>query len=254
MVGYIYLTTNTVNGMMYIGKHKADSFKGKAYIGSGARLKEAIKLYGRKNFICDLLESCDTIEELNNRERYWIAVFNATENPTFYNIADGGVGSSGKVFGSVMKEAWCTPEYRSSHVKGNLLYWQNPENYEKRLNINRNADHKSVWTEELREKQRNVQKVAWNNPDLRSKHSKNMQDIWSDPARIEAQRARNVGEGNPSFGKHYYVDGNDNWVFCKPEDAPKGYYKAKYSWIYKDGIKKRHEAAKPIPDGWSDVP
>ena len=42
MYGYIYETTNLINGKKYIGKHKADCFD-KSYIGSGTILTRAIK-------------------------------------------------------------------------------------------------------------------------------------------------------------------------------------------------------------------
>lgn len=70
MFGYIYKTTNLVNGKQYIGKHKATKFEPDKYIGSGTLLLRAIKKYGKHNFSCELLECCDTLEQLNDRERY----------------------------------------------------------------------------------------------------------------------------------------------------------------------------------------
>lgn len=251
MVGYVYMTTNLINGMRYIGKHKSDRFVGKTYIGSGALLKKAIAEYGRNNFICELIESCDTLEDLDVRERYWISYYNATEDKEFYNIAEGGTGSSGIVFGQRMAEAWKDENYRNIHIEGNKRYWKDPENHRIRTELNRKTDHKSVWTSELRNQQSDKQKIAWSNSELIERHRKHMKGIWSNPEMIEAQRERNTGSSNPSYGKHYYVDGSDHWIYCKPEDVPDGYYRAKYSWIYKDGQKLRHESAKPIPDGWS---
>lgn len=43
MCGYIYLTTNLVNGKKYIGRRTSKVFLGNAYLGSGNHLKSAIK-------------------------------------------------------------------------------------------------------------------------------------------------------------------------------------------------------------------
>lgn len=39
MYGYIYKTTNLINGKIYIGQHKANKFLGQSYLGSGKRFK-----------------------------------------------------------------------------------------------------------------------------------------------------------------------------------------------------------------------
>lgn len=254
MVGYIYMTTNLVNNMKYIGKHKASVLELETYLGSGAQLKRAIAEFGRDKFKCEVLEICDSLDMLNRREKYWIAQYHATEQAEFYNIADGGLGSSGEAFGRAIKQAWADPEYRSKHVAGARRYWDNAENRTKRTEINRKADHVSAWTEERRTEQQTKMQQIYSDTDLRERLKDIQKHIWSDPDRVEKQRQQNLGCNNPSHGKHYYVDGEDHWVFCRPEDAPPGYYIAKYTWIYKDGVKLRHESAKPVPDGWTLKP
>lgn len=91
MYGYIYLTTNLVNNKKYIGRHKSQ-FKDNSYYGSGKIIKEALKKYGKENFSVEILEECDTKEELFKKEKYWIQKFNATEDEQFYNIDYGGSG------------------------------------------------------------------------------------------------------------------------------------------------------------------
>ena len=89
MYGYIYITTNLINGKQYIGQHRAEYFD-PYYIGSGTNLKKAIKKYGRKNFKCDILSICANEDELERQEIFWIAKYNAVNSPLFYNIAHGG--------------------------------------------------------------------------------------------------------------------------------------------------------------------
>ena len=95
MIGYIYITTNNINGMKYIGKRKKDRFLGNKYLGSGKYLKEAIAVYGSDNFSVELLCECETIEELNEKEIYYIDKYNAQYDSMFYNIAKGGEAGIG---------------------------------------------------------------------------------------------------------------------------------------------------------------
>jgi group I intron endonuclease len=85
----IYITTNLITGEKYIGK---DSHNNPKYLGSGVVLKENIKLYGRKNFKKEILEYCDTNEDLHIRESYWIKEYNAIQSDDFYNIVDYSAG------------------------------------------------------------------------------------------------------------------------------------------------------------------
>lgn len=91
MYGYIYLTTNLITGKKYIGKHRSATFDNN-YLGSGKYLKNTISKYGRENFTCDILEWCETLEDLNDCEIKWITKFNAVNDETFYNLAPGGEG------------------------------------------------------------------------------------------------------------------------------------------------------------------
>lgn len=91
MIGYIYLTTNLVNGKKYIGRRKSDKFLGESYLGSGTYLKNAIKKYGKENFKVELLEKIDTTyEDLVERETYYIILFDAVNSNEFYNQSYGG--------------------------------------------------------------------------------------------------------------------------------------------------------------------
>lgn len=90
--GYVYLTTNLINGKMYIGQHKSDHFD-ESYKGSGILISRAIHPYGWNNFSCIILEWCKSREELNFCESFWVEKFNATQDKRiFYNIAEGGYG------------------------------------------------------------------------------------------------------------------------------------------------------------------
>lgn len=93
--GRIYIIKNTVNDKVYVGQtkvslklrfqnHLSAARNGKDYI-----IGKAIRKYGEDKFYIELLEEC-TVEELNEREKYWIAFFNSTDNRFGYNISTGG--------------------------------------------------------------------------------------------------------------------------------------------------------------------
>ena len=83
----VYRTENKVNGRFYYGLHTADD---KYYLGSGYRLKKAIKKYGKENFIRRTVREFDTVEAAREFEKLVIeAVIN---NPACYNVNNGGTG------------------------------------------------------------------------------------------------------------------------------------------------------------------
>ena len=87
--GFIYITTNLLNGMKYIGKHsKFDD----SYLGSGIRVREAIEEFGEENFEREIIAYAYTNEQLNRLEKMYIDTFNAVKDQTFYNLAPGGDG------------------------------------------------------------------------------------------------------------------------------------------------------------------
>lgn len=91
MFGYVYITENLINNKKYIGKKRSSIFVSN-YKGSGKIIKSAFCKYGFDNFKVTVIEECDTQDELNSREIYWISYYNADKDPNFYNISKGGDG------------------------------------------------------------------------------------------------------------------------------------------------------------------
>jgi group I intron endonuclease len=100
MYGFIYLTSNKINGKKYIGMCKQSHEK--YYLGSGKLLKLSIKKYGKENFERTILQECETFEELSEAERYWINHYKAVEDLNFYNLTSGGFGGNS----DYVKEYW----------------------------------------------------------------------------------------------------------------------------------------------------
>lgn len=88
--GFVYITTNLVNGKRYIGQRKFDDHgKWKHYMGSGTQIINAIKKYGKDNFARDIVYIAYTDEELSIAEQNIIAALNAGSSKDYYNISDG---------------------------------------------------------------------------------------------------------------------------------------------------------------------
>lgn len=90
MYGYIYKTTNLVNGKIYVGQKKSKTFLGNKYLGSGKKLNDSIKHYKKENFKVELIEQIETKDLMDEREIYWIKYYNATNKEIGYNISEGG--------------------------------------------------------------------------------------------------------------------------------------------------------------------
>ena len=102
--GIIYKIVNQLDGKPYVGQtvrtleeRFQEHAKADTYIGN------AIRAHGVENFSCEVIEECDTREQLNEREIFWIATLNC-KHPNGYNLTDGGEGTSG---------VERTPEYRA---------------------------------------------------------------------------------------------------------------------------------------------
>jgi hypothetical protein len=87
----IYKTVNQINGKWYIGK---DARNRSYYLGSGKALVNALRKYGKQNFIKIILEECNDLSHLALREKHWIEYTSATNDPMSYNIAPGGEGGA----------------------------------------------------------------------------------------------------------------------------------------------------------------
>lgn len=87
---FIYKTTNLINGKFYIGMHSTSNLDD-GYLGSGKRLRYSIGKYGIENFKLDVLEYCNSREELVEREKEIVDKV-LLENTLCMNLKPGGNG------------------------------------------------------------------------------------------------------------------------------------------------------------------
>ena len=96
--GVIYKCTCIKNNKIYIGqtKHSLESRKNEHEKGASKNshmiFLRAIKKYGKENFKWEIIDSAQTKEELNFKEKFYIIYYNSgVNNGKGYNVASGGV-------------------------------------------------------------------------------------------------------------------------------------------------------------------
>lgn len=217
MYGYVYLTTNIVNGKKYIGRHKSSKYDAR-YKGSGKIIRQAIKRYGRDKFITIVLSEYEDEKSLNQGEIYWIAKYDAVNSDEFYNIEKGGYANGRPVGFKVTRES---VERVANKLRGRKL------SDDTRLKISLSL--KGI-------------NAGENNPAKR------------DDVRAKF-RLINAGKNNPVWGKHWYNNGvTDILAEICPEGFVHGRlfketkFKNRCHW-YNNGIKSIK--AEFCPDGYT---
>lgn len=94
MFGYIYKITELSTGKIYVGQ-RALSVVDENYYGGGLLFLPIIKKYKqagtvKQNLIREILQWCNSKEELNLAEKFWIKELKANNPDIGYNKHDGG--------------------------------------------------------------------------------------------------------------------------------------------------------------------
>ena len=99
-MGIIYQATNIYNNKIYIGKtSKTLEYRKKRHLYTSKSKKNiyfynAINKYGFDKFIWEILDTADTLVELNEKEIYWINKKNSMNENFGYNTHLGGNGGA----------------------------------------------------------------------------------------------------------------------------------------------------------------
>jgi group I intron endonuclease len=89
----IYKATNILNNKLYVGKTKYTLEKRKYFHlknKSKSKFHKAMDKYGIENFIWEIICQCSTLDELNDKEKYYIKFYDSIEKG--YNLTKGGDG------------------------------------------------------------------------------------------------------------------------------------------------------------------
>lgn len=92
----VYKITNLFNGKLYVGQTRQPIEKRfYQHAHANSPLGRAIRDCGLENFTIEVIERCDTQEQLDAREKFWIRVLNCTV-PNGYNQTPGGERRHGR--------------------------------------------------------------------------------------------------------------------------------------------------------------
>ena len=189
---FIYKTTNILSGKYYIGMHSTNDLED-GYLGSGNRLRLAIRKHGKENFKREILEFCETRDELIKRETEIVNLDEIAKKECM-NLVIGGNGF--------------TSEYAIICViKSN-----------KKQQFLRENDSK--WVERYSEKKSEALKKAYNEgrrkiitPDWNGRvHSEETKLKMS-----EVKKGKYNGENNPSYGTCWITKDGTNKKIKKEE-------------------------------------
>jgi group I intron endonuclease len=93
----IYKSTNKITGKVYIGQTTKNLEKRiKGHVNESKKDKNrpflsSINKYGVDNFVFEIIDFADNLNELNDKEIYWINFYNSV-SPNGYNVTGGGQG------------------------------------------------------------------------------------------------------------------------------------------------------------------
>ena len=194
---YIYLTTNNINGIKYIGKHYGELDD--TYLGSGKLLKQDILKYGKENFTKSILYVSENDFENSEKEKQFIALYNAVSNPLFYNIHEGGSGGNTTVgYSPEEKEALRRKLSEINRGKNNGMYGKHHTEQTKAFlsywaEFERDNSH--YRTDEFRQKMSQITSGS-NNGMYGKKHTEESKQKMS----INS-KGKTAGEKNGMYGK-----------------------------------------------------
>jgi group I intron endonuclease len=94
--GIIYKATNIITGKVYIGQTKENiNLRINHHIGSMKRgsktyFHNALRKYGKENFLWEIIDIANNRNELNLKECFWIKEYNSFNSKFGYNMTFGG--------------------------------------------------------------------------------------------------------------------------------------------------------------------
>ena len=197
----IYKITNKINEKFYIGMHQTGNVDD-GYMGSGKRIKAAIKKYGVGSFTKEILHIFDNEKDMKNKEKELVVI-----NEMSYNLCEGGKGGFGYI-NSHLKEKVSSQKRERQKAKPNSYY----------VDLGNKAAKVSSERLKLFHSTGKIKPVDWTG----KKHT--------EETKQKMRKPKNVGSNNPSYGTCWVSNGQESKKI-KKEELDKfielGYYKGR---------------------------
>ena len=198
---FIYKTTNLLSNKFYIGMHSTNNLKD-GYVGSGKRLRYAIKKYGIENFKFEIIEFCENREDLIKREKELITEKHVNDE-NCYNLKYGGLG--GGRFYSPEHQFKCSQAAGLKHSER----MKNDEEYRKKRSLQISESNKNRiargdtsfycdWTGK-KHKEETILKMK------------------------ETKKGQGLGKQNSQYGTKWITNGETNFKIKKDEPLPENW-------------------------------
>jgi len=201
---FIYKTTNLLSNKFYIGMHSTNNLKD-GYVGSGKRLRYAIKKYGIENFKFEIIEFCKNREDLIKREKELITEKHVNDE-NCYNLKYGGLG--GGRFYSPEHQFKCS---QAAGLKHSERLKTDEEYRKKRSKQTSDSNKKRIQKGQLKSWKENYD---WTGKKHKEETIQKMK---------ESKRGYGIGKQNSQYGLKWITDGNTNRKIKKDEPLPENW-------------------------------
>jgi group I intron endonuclease len=230
MYGYIYLTTFIPTNKIYVGKRAKSKFD-ESYVGSGVKIKNLIKKYGKSQFETHIIDIAENDDELQQKEIYWIDKYSATNPQIGYNIALGGNGAQvehqtdetkRKISESNLGKKR-TQEVKEQMSKDRLgSKWMNNGKCNKLIREKELSNYiyeGSPWKFGILPGRKSSPKSEESKLKCSNSHKgKKHNESWN----------KNHNESIKSKGFHWYTNGKENLHLSSDQEVPEGFYRGRY--------------------------
>lgn len=185
----IYKITNLLNNKVYIGQtiksiQKRFSVHCINFKGSKSIIRQSILKNGKENFRIELIETCISRDQMNEREIYWISFYNSI-SPNGYNITVGGGGVSiaSSIKATRPKTNVGRKQTLESNIKRSKTLTGQIRTKQQCINISKSLKNKAKSEEHKKNLSISMKgRVAWN------------KGIKATPSQIEKNRNKSLGK------------------------------------------------------------
>ena len=192
----IYCIENTITNQKYIGQSINIKYRWRKHRSAlntnkhdNAYLQNSWNKYGQDNFKFYVLEMCD-IDQLNEREIYYIEKFNTLDRNYGYNLKTGGQNCSSYCTEEVkqrmsdsIKQSYENSDLRQRRSEITKQYWEDPNNKARILNEN-NPMYGKHHTDESKKKMSDTKKSKHIQP-----YNKNLTKVFCEELNVEYPNA-----------------------------------------------------------------
>jgi len=201
---FIYKTTSLLDGKYYVGMHSTSNLKD-GYLGSGTRLRRAMRKYGKENFQIEILEFFDSREKVVQREKELVNEV-LLQDPMCMNLKPGGTGG------------FCNEEhaYKYHAAGGKKVKQLLGKRHQERLKSD--TEYRNRWLQRCREGLKNL-------PTKYREGKKHSPDTIQKMK--QARKGKGLGAANSQYGSFWVTDGISNRKLSYLETIPEGWYRGR---------------------------